>query len=129
MKLHKFQQVTVSIASVGESKRFSVETDKEYKYVKGIFISMPRDSFHDGATLGLKVNKQEVFDDAHETRLLSCDMSVAPNHKFFFFDELLEAGGSTVEGRLTDGGKTQPYEVPYLVRIYLWLTNESKPKQ
>jgi hypothetical protein len=71
-------------------------------------------------------------------KLLTSGNQVAPNQKFFFFEELLDAAGSTVEGRFTDGqtqlavpnsdanGDTSNsfFGYPYEVKIYLWLTNE-----
>jgi len=90
--------------------------------------------------LGLRVNNQEVFEDAHEVKLITSGHQVAPNKKFFFFEEHLEASGSAIEGKFTDGGehvfsnqvskvellKKRRTESGYLyeVKIYLWLTNE-----
>jgi hypothetical protein len=86
------------------------------------------------------VNNQEVFEDAHEVKLITSGHQVAPNKKFFFFEEHLEAGGSAIEGKFSDGGLDAFSETPlklellrarkaesgylYEVKIYLWLTNE-----
>jgi hypothetical protein len=86
------------------------------------------------------VNNQEVFEDAHEIKLITSGHQVAPNQKFFFFEEHLEAGGSAIEGKFTDGGieafALSPSAVElmrerkaqsgylYEVKIYFWLTNE-----
>jgi hypothetical protein len=79
--------------------------------------------------LGLKVNNQDIFEDVHEVKLLTSGNQVAPNQKFFFFEEHLDAAGSTVEGRYTDGqpaveNGSSAFGYPYAVKIYLWLTNE-----
>ena len=81
--------------------------------------------------VGLKVNNQDVFEDVHEVKLLTSGNQVAPNKKFFFFEEHLDAAGSTVEGRFTDGQTpvviepgSQVFGYPYEVKIYMWLTNE-----
>ncbi len=137
MKNHKFQQIRVRVTQPGEAIRFNAQTDKQYARIRGIYVSMPEERLVPGSLLGLKVNNQEVFEDVHEVKLLTSGNQVAPNKKFFFFEEQLDAAGSTVEGRFTDG-QTQlavgfaanaevsfsSYGYPYEVKIYLWLTNE-----
>lgn len=127
MKNHKFQQIRVQVKASGDSVRFSADTDKQFARVRGIHISMPSEQTLVGTTLGLKINGQEVFDDAHEMRMITCGNQVAPNNKFFLFEEFIEAGGSAVEGRVTDGGTTPAGAFPYDAKIYLWLVND-EPK-
>lgn len=137
MKNHKFQQIRVRINTPGESVRITAQTDKQYAKIRAIYVSLPEERLVPGSLLGLKVNNQEVFEDVHEIRLLTSGYQVAPNQKFFFFEEHLEAAGSSIEGRLTDGGTpinqvssaaaSEPYlpiGYPYEAKIYLWLTNE-----
>jgi hypothetical protein len=140
MKNHKFQQIRVRVTDFGESVRINAQTDKQYSKIRGIFVSLPDEQLLMGSLLGLRVNNQEVFEDAHEVKLITSGHQVAPNKKFFFFEEHLEAGGSAIEGKFTDGGegvfsgntakiqlmkdrKTQSGYL-YEVKIYLWLTNE-----
>ena len=128
MKDHKYQQIRVRVTSSGESVRFSANTDKLFARVRGLFVSMPKDVLMDGTLLGLRIAGEEVFDDAHEVRLLTCGHQVAPGDKFFEFEELLEAAGSTIEGRLTDGQSGAGGDYPYDAKIYLWLeTDVEKP--
>jgi hypothetical protein len=140
MKNHKFQQIRVRVTDFGESVRINAQTDKQYAKIRGIFVSLPDEQLLMGSLLGLRVNNQEVFEDAHEVKLITSGHQVAPNQKFFFFEEHLEAGGSAIEGKFTDGGehvfsnqvskvellKKRRTESGYLyeVKIYLWLTNE-----
>lgn len=134
MKNHKFQQIRVQVTEPSESLRINAQTDKQYSRIRGIFVSVPEERFVPGALLGLKVNNQEIFEDVHEIRLLTSGNQVAPNKKFFLFDELLEAGGSTIEGKYTDGvtpdavqdPNNPPCGYPYEVKIYLWLINETE---
>ncbi len=138
MKNHKFQQIRVNVTKPGDSIRFNAQTDKQYARIRGIYVSIPEERLVPGCLLGLKVNNQDIFEDVHEVKLLTSGNQVAPNQKYFFFEELLDAAGSTVEGRFTDG-QTQlavaslasnvetsysSYGYPYEVKIYLWLTNE-----
>lgn len=133
MKNHKFQQIRVLVNLPGDSLRISAQTDKQYSRIRGIFVSIPEDRFVPGALLGLKVNNQEIFEDAHEVRMLTTGNQVAPNKKFFLFEEQLEAGGSAIEGKFSDGQipiqnqdpNNPPFGYPYEVKIYLWLINET----
>lgn len=138
MKNHKFQQIRVHVAKPGDVIRINAQTDKQYARIRGLFISVPEERLVPGCLLGLKVNNQEIFEDVHEVRLLTSGNQVAPNKKFFFFEEQLDAGGSTVEGRFTDGQQAlisstidenanfslSASGYPYEVKIYLWLTND-----
>ena len=140
MKNHKFQQIRVRVTKPGDIVRFNAQTDKQYSRIRGIYVSVPEERFVPGCLLGLKVNNQDVFEDVHEVKLLTSGNQVAPNQKFFFFEEHLEAGGSAIEGKFTDGGLEAFSESPsklelmrarkaqsgylYEAKIYLWLTNE-----
>ena len=137
MKNHKFQQIRVTVTKPGDSIRFNAQTDKQYARIRGIYVSIPEERLVPGCLLGLKVNNQDIFEDVHEAKLLTSGNQVAPNQKYFFFEELLDAAGSTVEGRFTDGQPAisiapsasvengySAYGYPYEVKIYLWLNNE-----
>ena len=140
MKNHKFQQIRVRVSDFGESVRINAQTDKQYAKIRGIYVSLPDELLLSGVLLGLRVNNQEVFEDAHEIKLITSGHQVAPNKKFFFFEEHLEAGGSAIEGKFSDGGLGAFSESPsklelmrarkaesgylYEAKIYLWLTNE-----
>ena len=129
MKNHKFQQIRVNVTAPGDIVRFNAQTDKQYLRIRGIYVSLPEERLVPGSLLGLKVNNQDIFEDVHEVKLLTSGNQVAPNQKFFFFEEHLDAAGSTVEGRYTDGqpaveNVSSAFGYPYAVKIYLWLTNE-----
>jgi hypothetical protein len=129
MKNHKFQQIRVNVTAPGDILRFNAQTDKQYSRIRGIYVSLPEERLVPGSLLGLKVNNQDIFEDVHEVKLLTSGNQVSPNQKFFFFEEHLDAAGSTVEGRYTDGqpaaeNGNSAYGYPYAVKIYLWLTNE-----
>jgi len=44
MKSQKFQQIRVRVNAQGESVRFTANTDKLFRRVKGIHVSMPADA-------------------------------------------------------------------------------------
>lgn len=71
MKNHKFQQIRVRVSDFGESVRINAQTDKQYAKIRGIYVSLPDELLLSGALLGLRVNNQEVFEDAHEIKLIT----------------------------------------------------------
>ena len=81
MKNHKFQQIRVRVSDFGESVRINAQTDKQYAKIRGIYVSLPDELLLSGALLGLRVNNQEVFEDAHEIKLITSGHQVAPNRK------------------------------------------------
>jgi hypothetical protein len=90
MKNHKFQQIRVNVTKPGDSIRFNAQTDKQYARIRGIYVSIPEERLVPGCLLGLKVNNQDIFEDVHEVKLLTSGNQVAPNQKYFFFEEHLD---------------------------------------
>jgi len=125
MKLTKYQMIKVKVETPGQTVKFSAETDKLYSRVDGIYVSMPNDNSHFGSSLELRIAEEEVFPEGFETKLLATDQSSSPNERFLLFenDEPVEAGGSLIEGRFTDGGFTDGITFPYTMNIYIKLKN------
>jgi len=115
----KYQLLKIKIAESGVSIKFSADTDKKYKRLKGIFASLPdTGNALFGSTLELRVADVEVFPEEFEIKMLSCGQNVSPNERFYTqLDE--EAEGSRIEGRYIDGGNAAAY--PYTAKLYLLL--------
>lgn len=154
MQDHFFQQVRLRIRQAGQEVKFRVESNKNYRRIKGVFVAMPQEAAAIGATLGLRINGMEVFSNDHEVRSLTSNNSVAPNDRFFLFEEDIVAAGTTIEGVYRDGqgnpyltangqdntgvidpagdvpmppaGGSNPFAVVYAhdIKIILWLTNQ-----
>lgn len=123
MKNHKFQLIRIDVTSALASVRYTGETDKRYKRVRGVFVALPSPLLEYGSTLSFKVGGTDIFDEDHDVRLITAGLGVAPNHKFFFLEEFIEAGGAAFEGKFRDAGlvgTTYPYEA----KVFLWLVNE-----
>jgi len=103
MKNHFWQHIRIRVNSPGASIRFNVDSEKTYKRVKAIRVIYPQAAAEIGSTLGLTCNNKEVFKDDHEVRMLTCGPNVPPNKRFFEFEEVVDAGGSVINGRYTDG--------------------------
>lgn len=125
MKLTKYQLIRVKVNTPGETVKFSAETDKLYKQVQGIYVSLPKDDSHFGSTLELRIAEQEIFPEGFESKLLATSQHTPPGDRFAMFDtdEVVDASGSYVEGRFTDGGYTTGITFPYTMNIYLKLKN------
>jgi hypothetical protein len=125
MKLTKYQMIKVKVETPEQTVRFSAATDKLYSKVEGIYVSLPKDESHYGSTMELRIAEQEIFPEGFETKLLATDQSSTPNERFVIFDndEVVEAGGSIIEGRFTDGGFADGITFPYTLNIYLKLKN------
>ena len=65
------------------------------------------------------------MDDDHDVRLITCGQGVAPNDKFFRFEEKLEASGNAFEGRYSDPS-IEGVSYPYEAKVFLWLVNEEE---
>jgi hypothetical protein len=124
MKDHKFQLIRIGVPSKGASVRFHGESEKQYQRIRGIFVALPDPRLDFGSTLGFKVDGAEVFQEEHDVRLLSCGQGVAPNEKFFLFEEHLDADGSALELRYKDSGLISDALYPYEAKVYLWLVND-----
>ena len=103
MKSTKFQQIRIRISEAGQSVRHGAELDKNYRWIKGIFVSIPEEIAIAATTLGLKIGQYDLIDPSHEVRLLTSGQEVSPNNRFFVFPEIVEANGATVELLYTDG--------------------------
>jgi hypothetical protein len=113
----KYQLIKFSVPQAGAQVNINASSDKLYKRIAALFVSLPEDKAFAGSTMQLGVNDQEVFPEGFEVKMISCSESVAPNDRLYSADE--EAAGSTIKGRYTDGGQALAY--PYTGIIYLKL--------
>ena len=123
MKNHKFQMIRISVPGPSASVRFTGETDKGYKRVRGVFVALPSPTLEYGSTLSLRVSGMDIFDEDHDVRLITAGLGVAPNEKFFLLEEFIEAGGVAFEGKFKDAG-LEGTTYPYEAKVFLWLINE-----
>lgn len=123
----KYQRIPVIITAAGTTTLFSANTDKLYKNVTGICVSLPYDASLYGTTVAMKIASEEIFDENFEAKLLAVNSEVAPDNKFYsgtVKNPFIEpAEGSYVEGKLTDGGIISGVTFPYTAIIYLRLEN------
>jgi len=128
MKNTKYQLIKAKVNVVGETVKLVADTDKQYERIAGLYVSLPKDELYYGSTLELKIADKEIFPEGFEAKMLACNQAVNPNERFFYFDidEHIEAAGSHIEGKFTDGRfPFNPFEA-YQVILYLKLKNNPK---
>jgi hypothetical protein len=66
----------------------------------------------------IEINKQEIFPEDYETKLLMTGINVSPNHRFYEVGDIAVGNGAVkVEYKDTADGRTN-FE-PYRISIYL----------
>ena len=124
MKAIKYQIIKVTINNPIEAVNINVNSDRLYKKITGILVTVPYYlSFLSQTTLSLSINDKEVFPDEFEIKLLTCEPSVSTNERFYTLDE--EAAGSTIKGKFKDGGPINGVPFPYIANIYLRLEDKA----
>jgi len=123
MNAIKYQIIKVTVPSAGASVNINTSSDKLYKKITGILITMPyMVPYMNMSTLSLQINDREIFPDDFEAKLISFDSTVATNERFYQLDET--ADGSTIKGRYTDISNGF-VDLPYTLHIYLRLEEKS----
>jgi hypothetical protein len=115
----KYQIVRVTVPAAGAIVNINVNTDKLYKKITGILVTLPHMvTFLNRSALNILVNDKEIFPDDFEVKLITCDSYVPTNERFYLLDEI--ADGSTVKGKFKDGADAGVV-YPYTANIYLKL--------
>jgi len=115
----KYQIVRVTVPTAGAIVNINVNTDKLYKKITGILVTLPHMvTFLNRSALNILVNDKEIFPDDFEVKLITCDSYVPTNERFYLLDEI--ADGSTVKGKFKDGADAGVV-YPYTANIYLKL--------
>lgn len=123
MKAIKYQIIKVPVPSAGAIVNINTSSDKLYKRITGILVTMPfMVPYMNMSTLSLQINDREIFPDEFEAKLISFDSAVATNERFYQLDET--ADGSTIKGRYTDISNNF-VDFPYTLNVYLRLEDRN----
>jgi hypothetical protein len=95
------------------------ELDKNIVYVRGILLTSNKDDimYYRGSQK-IEINKQEIFPEDYESKLLMCGINVSPNVRYYDTGHTAVGNGQVkLEFKDTTDTRT-PFEA-YRVSIYL----------
>jgi hypothetical protein len=99
------------------SKTF--ELDKTIAFVKGIlFTSDKDDMLYYRGSQKVEINKQEIFPESYETKLLMTGINVSPNQRFYDVGDL-PVGNGSVRVEFKDTSDNRSNFEAYRISIYL----------
>ena len=110
---------TISITEAGKIFSKSFELDKTIAFVRGILFTADKDDllFYRGSQK-VEINKQEIFPEGYETKLLMTGINVSPNQRYYDTGDL-PAGNGNVKIDYKDTADGRTYFEPYRITVYL----------
>lgn len=109
----------VSITEADKIFSKTFELDKTIAFVKGILFTSDKDDllYYRGSQK-VEINKQEIFPENYESKLLMTGINVSTNQRFYDVGDLLVGNGNVkVEYKDSNDGRST-FE-PYRISIYL----------
>lgn len=117
MNVKKHFDLNITLAGSSISQTF--ELDKDITHINGLLLTCNRDDllYYRGSQR-IEVNKQELFPDGYESKLLICGINVSPNLRYHDTGNM-PTGNRLVKVEYKDSEDSRaPFE-PYRVRVYL----------
>lgn len=97
----------------------SFELDKNIVSVKGIlFTSDKDDMLYYRGSQKVEINKEEIFPENYESKLLLSGINVSPNNRYYDLGSQ-PAGNGTIKVEYKDTDDTRAAFVPYRVSLYV----------
>ena len=97
----------------------SFELDKNIVSVKGIlFTSDKDDMLYYRGSQKVEINKEEIFPENYESKLLFSGINVSPNNRYYDLGNQ-PAGNGTIKVEYKDTDDTRAAFVPYRVSLYV----------
>ena len=97
----------------------SFELDKNIISVKGILFTSDKDDllYYRGSQK-VEINKEEIFPENYESKLLLSGINVSPNNRYYDLGSQ-PAGNGTIKVEYKDTDDTRAAFVPYRVSLYV----------
>lgn len=108
------------IAVTASDRIFSqtFELDKNITFIKGILLTADKeDLLYYRGSQRIEVNKQEIFPENYETKLLMCGINVSPNARYYVAN--IPVGNGLVRMEYKDSNDTRMTFESYRVSLYL----------
>lgn len=109
----------VAITAADKTYSQSFELDKTITFIKGILLTADKeDALYYRGSQKIEVNKQEVFPEGYESKLLMSGINISPNQRYYVLDNLA-VGNGIVKIEYRDQNDSRLSFEPYRVSIYL----------
>jgi hypothetical protein len=109
----------LSVTEAGKTFSKTFELDKNIVYIKGILMTSDKDDlmYYRGSQK-VEVNKEEVFPENYESKLLQSGINVSPNQRYYDLANM-PAGVGIVKLEYKDTSDSRAAFEPYRVSLYL----------
>ena len=109
----------ISVTEADKTITKTFELDKTIARIHGVLFTSDKDDllYYRGSQK-LEINKQEVFPEDYESKLLMTGINVAPNRRYYDVGDL-PAGNGNVKVDYKDTGDGRTTFEPYRVSVYL----------
>ncbi len=116
-RIKKRFDIHVTASNAAFSKTF--ELDKTITSIHGILFTSDRDDLlYYRGTNKVEINKEEIFPEGYETKLLMTGINVSPNDRYYDLEGIVAGNGKVkIDYQDTPDGKTV-FE-PYRLTVYL----------
>lgn len=109
----------VSITSGDKIFSQTFELDKNIIFIKGVLLTADKeDLLYFRGSQRIELNKQEVFPENYESKLLMCGINVSPNARYYNTGSL-PVGNGLLKIEYQDRNDARLAFEPYRVSIYL----------
>lgn len=109
--------ISVTEANKVFSKTF--ELDKNITHIKGILFTSDKDDllYYRGSQK-VEINKEEIFPENYESKLLLSGINVSPNRRYYDLGNQ-PAGNGSIKVEYKDTDDSRAYFTPYRVSLYV----------
>jgi hypothetical protein len=113
----KWIDIQVTAANTKFSEQ--LEMEKTVVAIRGLALTSDRDDLlYFRGSQRIEINRDELFPDGYESKLLMTGVGVSSNDKFYKMDNMKPGNGVVrIDYQDTNDGRTQFF--PYRVRLYI----------
>lgn len=109
----------IAVTEAGKTFSKTFELDKNIVSVKGILFTSDKDDllYYRGSQK-VEINKEEIFPESYESKLLLSGINVSPNHRYYDLGSQ-PAGNGAIKVEYKDSNDSRAAFVPYRVSLYV----------
>lgn len=109
----------LSVTEAGKTFSKTFELDKHITHIKGMLLTSDKDDllYYRGSQK-IEVNKDEVFPEGYESKLLQSGINVPPNSRYYDLSNM-PAGAGSIKLEYKDTNDSRAAFTQYRVSLYL----------